>query len=60
MSPAPTPVPTPPTDTIISRDENLETMFKSINGGFEDEMQQQWKELITKYELLGEEVAPIK
>ncbi|KAL7308153.1 hypothetical protein PS15m_012042 [Mucor circinelloides] len=60
VSPAPTPVPTPPTDAIISRDENLETMFKSINGGFEDEMQQQWKELITKYELLGEEVAPIK
>ncbi|CAO3616119.1 unnamed protein product [Mucor fragilis] len=60
VSPAPTPVPTPPTDTVISRDENLETMFKSINGGFEDEMQQQWKELITKYELLSDERTPIK
>ncbi|KAL0135138.1 hypothetical protein V8B55DRAFT_1553980 [Mucor lusitanicus] len=60
VSPAPTPVPTPPTDAAISRDEGLETMFKSINGGFEDEMQQQWKELITKYELLTDEVTPIK
>jgi hypothetical protein len=49
-------VPTPPTDNI---EENLETMFKSVNG-FEDEMQQQWKELITKYELLSEDVTSIK
>jgi hypothetical protein len=24
--------------------------------GFEDEMQQQWKEMISKYELMGDEI----
>ncbi|KAI8640505.1 hypothetical protein BD408DRAFT_419625 [Parasitella parasitica] len=55
VSAAPTPVPTPPTDNMASNRENLESMFKSLNG-FEDEMQQQWKELVTKYEMLSEHV----
>ncbi|KAG1316263.1 hypothetical protein G6F62_013629 [Rhizopus arrhizus] len=35
--------------------ESLENVFKSLQG-FEDEMQQEWKHLVTKYELLGSEI----
>lgn len=40
--------PTLKTTASATQYENLECILKSIHG-FEDEMQQQWKELISKY-----------